>query len=70
MFVWVVRGKLDSDIGTCRFSVNTYVNIIVVSVYSNVQVISYIVFSVDILNWRFWSILLISSNIVCSFVLF
>ena len=70
MFVWVVRGKLDSGIGTCRFPVNTYVNIIVVSVYSNVQVIYYIVFSVDILNWRFWSILLISSKIVCSFVLF
>ena len=40
----MVRGKLDSGIGTCRFSVNTYVNIIVVSVYSNVQVIYYIVF--------------------------
>ena len=38
MFVWVVRGKLDSGIRTCKFSVNTYV-IIIVSVYSNVQVI-------------------------------
>jgi len=44
MFVWVVRGKLDSGIGTCRFSVNTYVNIIVLSMYTNVQVIYCIVF--------------------------
>jgi len=31
MFLWVFRGKLDSGMSTCGFSVNTYVSIIVVN---------------------------------------
>ena len=43
MLMWMVRGKLIGGVSSCRF-VNTYVCIVVVSMYSNVQVICYIVF--------------------------
>jgi len=39
MIVWVIRGKWDSGNNTSSFSANKYVNIIVVLVYSNIQVI-------------------------------
>ena len=70
MFVGVIPGKLDIGISTCSFSVNTYVNVIVFLriVISKKFIVLFP--SVDILNWRFSSNLLISSKFVRSFVLF
>ena len=44
MLIWFVRGKLNGGVGTRWFSVNTYIYIVVVSMYNNIQVIFYIVF--------------------------
>ena len=50
MLIWMVRGKVNSGINACGFSVDTYVNVVVVSMYRNVQIIYCVFSSVDILN--------------------
>ena len=44
MLIWMVRRKLNSGISACGFSVDTYINVIVVSMYEEVQVIYCVVF--------------------------
>ena len=50
MLIWMVRGKLNGGISACGLSIDTYVHVIVVSMYRNVQIIYCVVFFVDILN--------------------
>ena len=44
MLIWMVRRKLNSGISASGFSVDSYINIIVVSMYGEVQIIYCVVF--------------------------
>ena len=44
MFIWMVRGILNGGISACAFSIATYVHVIFVSMYRDVQIIYCIVF--------------------------
>ena len=44
MLMWMVRGKLNGDISACGFSIDTYVHVVIVSMYGNVQIIYCVVF--------------------------
>jgi len=44
VLMWMVRGKLDCCISTCSFPVDTYVHVVITSMYGNVQLICCIAF--------------------------
>ena len=45
MLIWMVRRKVNSGITACGFSIDTYVNVVVVvSMYRNVQIIYCVIF--------------------------
>jgi len=44
MLIWMVRAKLNSGISGCGFSIDTYVNVVVLSTYRNDQIIYWVIF--------------------------
>ena len=49
MLIWMFRGKLNSGISGCGFSIDTYVSVVVVAMYRSIQIIYCVFFSyVDI----------------------
>jgi len=39
MLIWMFRGKLNSGISGCGFSIDAYVNVVVVAMYRSIQII-------------------------------
>ena len=44
ILVWMIRGKMNNCISACGFSIYTYLNVVVISVYGKVQIIYCVIF--------------------------